>query len=254
MNGDRTSAGRRPLTDHGALLGCTQARRQGRAAAERLVRVPIGLLDTRRVRSSTPTWHFERLRQPERSATRAKSRAVPWIRSPTASWAVSGSTGRSPARLPGDGRFRRVRTSTDPRTATRRHPPRYQDIEAGSVSLLASEDGGSLVRIIAGELAGLAGPGITWTPIYAHATVSPGAELSLPWRPDFNALVYVLAGRGTVGAEKVPVGTGASQFSAQATRSPWQPTSGRTPRARRWRCCSSAGHRCGRRSCTTARS
>ena len=27
-----------------------------------------------------------------------------------------------------------------------------------------------------------------------HATVSPGAQVRLPWRPDFNALVYVLSG------------------------------------------------------------
>jgi redox-sensitive bicupin YhaK (pirin superfamily) len=44
------------------------------------------------------------------------------------------------------------------------------------------------------------GPGSTRTPItVVHATVSPGARLSLPWRSDFNALAYVLAGAGTVG-------------------------------------------------------
>ena len=37
-----------------------------------------------------------------------------------------------------------------------------------------------------------------------HATLEPGAQLRLPWRPDFNALAYVLAGSGTVGAEKRP--------------------------------------------------
>ena len=37
-----------------------------------------------------------------------------------------------------------------------------------------------------------------------HATLSPGARLSLPWRPDYNALVYVLAGQGSVGAEGKP--------------------------------------------------
>jgi redox-sensitive bicupin YhaK (pirin superfamily) len=41
-----------------------------------------------------------------------------------------------------------------------------------------------------------------------HATLSPGARLSLPWRPDYNALVYVLAGEGSVGAEGKPLGTG----------------------------------------------
>ena len=41
-----------------------------------------------------------------------------------------------------------------------------------------------------------------------HATLSPGARLSLPWRADYNALVYVLAGQGSVGAEGKPIGAG----------------------------------------------
>jgi hypothetical protein len=41
-----------------------------------------------------------------------------------------------------------------------------------------------------------------------HATVSAGAQVRLPWRPDFNALAYVLAGSGTVGADRRPVRTG----------------------------------------------
>src|SRR5579883_2419077 len=43
-------------------------------------------------------------------------------------------------------------------------PPRYQDIGRDKVKLLTSEDGGALVRLIAGELAGNEGPGVTWTP------------------------------------------------------------------------------------------
>jgi hypothetical protein len=88
-------------------------------------------------------------------------------------------------------------------------PPRYQDIRARDVSLLSSADGGALVRLIAGDLDGHDGPGSTWTPItYLHATVSPGARLTLPWRKDFNALVYVLSGRGTVGVEARPLEEG----------------------------------------------
>jgi hypothetical protein len=65
------------------------------------------------------------------------------------------------------------------------------------------------VRVIAGELGGHAGPGTTYTPMtLVHATLSPGAELSIPWRADYNALVYVLAGFGTVGAEGRPIQTG----------------------------------------------
>jgi hypothetical protein len=87
--------------------------------------------------------------------------------------------------------------------------PRYQDLRAREVALVSSADGGALVRVIAGEVAGHAGPGSTYTPMtLVHATLSPGARLSLPWRPDYNALLYVLAGRGTVGAERRPVETG----------------------------------------------
>jgi quercetin 2,3-dioxygenase len=83
--------------------------------------------------------------------------------------------------------------------------PRYQDIEPRAAVLLSSADGGALVRVIAGEVAGHHGPGITHTPIaLAHATLSPGSRLVLPWSPDFNALVYVLGGRGTVGEDGRP--------------------------------------------------
>ncbi len=87
--------------------------------------------------------------------------------------------------------------------------PRYQNLEGDQVRLLSSPDGGAIVRLIAGEVAGHSGPGSTHTPIaVAHATVSPGARLEIPWRQDFNALAYVLAGRGTVGAERRPVELG----------------------------------------------
>ena len=87
--------------------------------------------------------------------------------------------------------------------------PRYQDITGSKVALASSPDGGALVRVIAGEIAGLQGPGSTYTPIaLSHSTIAPGAELMLPWNRDFNALVYVLAGEGTVGAEKRPIRMG----------------------------------------------
>jgi redox-sensitive bicupin YhaK (pirin superfamily) len=87
--------------------------------------------------------------------------------------------------------------------------PHYQGIEAGHVLLLASPDGGALVRVIAGDVDGHHGPGSTQTPIaMLHATLAPSAQLTLPWRPDFNALVYVLSGSGTVGTGKRPVASG----------------------------------------------
>jgi quercetin 2,3-dioxygenase len=88
-------------------------------------------------------------------------------------------------------------------------PPRYQDIRGGQVTLLRSPDGGAVLRLIAGDLDGHHGPGVTHTPItLVHATVAPGAQLRLPWPPDFNALAYVLAGRGTVGSARQPIHSG----------------------------------------------
>ncbi|MBC7309275.1 MAG: pirin family protein [Tetrasphaera sp.] len=87
--------------------------------------------------------------------------------------------------------------------------PRYQDIRGGEVALLSSADGAALLRVIAGELDGHQGPGVTYTPItIVHASVHPGARAELPWRPDFNALVYALAGSGTVGPDRRPVHKG----------------------------------------------
>ncbi|WP_319450269.1 MULTISPECIES: pirin family protein [unclassified Mycobacterium] len=91
--------------------------------------------------------------------------------------------------------------------------PSYQAIEGGDVKLLASEDGGALVRIIAGDVetqeGARRGPGLTHTPIsLVHATIQPGARLSVPWNPGFNALVYVLSGRGAVGPAAQPIEQG----------------------------------------------
>src|SRR4051795_5864140 len=87
--------------------------------------------------------------------------------------------------------------------------PRYQDLEANDLGLVASEDAGAVVRLIAGSLGGVHGPGDTQTPItYAHATLAPGARLRTAWRPEFNALVYIVSGRGAIGAERRPIHEG----------------------------------------------
>src|ERR1700722_19564426 len=87
--------------------------------------------------------------------------------------------------------------------------PRYQDIEAESVSLLTNENGDAIIRVIAGSLGGIDGPGSTHTPIaISHVSLLPGAQLSLPWNRSYNALTYVLAGQGTVGLDRSPVEMG----------------------------------------------
>jgi len=85
-------------------------------------------------------------------------------------------------------------------------PARYQPIEGNTLTLLASDDGGALVRLIAGDLGEFKGPGSTYTPItYLHATISPDGELSLPWSPNFSAFAYVLSGQGYAGPDNRPI-------------------------------------------------
>ncbi|MET3804880.1 redox-sensitive bicupin YhaK (pirin superfamily) [Nakamurella sp. UYEF19] len=80
--------------------------------------------------------------------------------------------------------------------------PSYQDISSSRVRLLTSADGGVLVRLIAGAIDGHEGPGSTYTPIaLIHATVHPGAAVTMPWPEDYNALVYNLGGHATVGPD-----------------------------------------------------
>jgi redox-sensitive bicupin YhaK (pirin superfamily) len=82
-------------------------------------------------------------------------------------------------------------------------PPRYQAITRDDLLLLSSDDGGALLRLIAGTIADNQGPGVTHTPItYVHATIAPGAQLSVPWSPQFSAMAYVLSGQGVAGAQQ----------------------------------------------------
>ena len=136
--------------------------------------------------------------------------------------------------------------ATDKMTA-----PRYQNLEADQSTLLSSPDGGALVRLIAGDVAGHVGPGSTHTPItVAHATVAPGARLEVPWRTDFNALAYVLAGSGTVGAERRPVDAGQLTVFGDGDTIVVDDTAGSS----RSRCSCSAAGRSASRSRPTARS
>ncbi|HEX5406396.1 MAG TPA: pirin family protein [Pseudonocardiaceae bacterium] len=87
--------------------------------------------------------------------------------------------------------------------------PKYQPLEASQVMLLASADAGTLLRVIAGDVEGHVGPGSTHTPItLLHASIAAGAQLSMPWQADYNALAYVMAGTGTVGPKAEPIHAG----------------------------------------------
>lgn len=87
--------------------------------------------------------------------------------------------------------------------------PRYQDIGSREVAIVTNEDGDAIIRVIAGSLGQYAGPGSTHTPItLVHATLFPRGRLVLPWNSAFNALTYVLAGNGAVGAARLPIEAG----------------------------------------------
>ena len=84
--------------------------------------------------------------------------------------------------------------------------PRYQDLRSSQLALTTTADAGALVRVIAGDVGGQQGPGSTHTPMaMLHASLAPGARLDVPWEVEFNALVYVLSGDGTVGLEGRPI-------------------------------------------------
>ena len=134
--------------------------------------------------------------------------------------------------------------------------PRYQDIRAGQVALLTSADGGALLRVIAGELDGHAGPGVTHTPItLVHATVSPGAQVRLPWRGGLQRARLRAGGLGH-GRRRPPAGPDRAARGVRRRRvdhvrrrhARW------TARARRSTSCCSAASRSGSRSRPTARS
>ena len=87
--------------------------------------------------------------------------------------------------------------------------PRYQDIRGGRSRCSRTTTAARSLRVIAGEVGGHAGPGVTHTPIaLLHATVQPGAQLRLPWPAEFNALAYVMSGRGTIGPDRVAIQAG----------------------------------------------
>jgi redox-sensitive bicupin YhaK (pirin superfamily) len=81
--------------------------------------------------------------------------------------------------------------------------PRYQTIPANALTLMTSDDGRALVRLIAGEIGTSRGPGETHTPLtYAHVTLLPGARLEVPGPAEFSAFAFALTGYGFVGADR----------------------------------------------------
>src|SRR3954453_3829902 len=84
-------------------------------------------------------------------------------------------------------------------------PPAYQDLRAEQNAVETRE--GSIVRVIAGELFGLSGPGRTHTPIsYAHVTLDEGVSVSTALPQDHTVLAYAMTGAFRVGDTDVDEG------------------------------------------------
>ncbi len=83
--------------------------------------------------------------------------------------------------------------------------PAYQDIRADQNA--RDERPGATVRVVAGELFGLTGPGRTRTPIsYAHVTLDEGATVSTTLPRGHVVLSYALTGGIAIGDTQVDEG------------------------------------------------
>jgi redox-sensitive bicupin YhaK (pirin superfamily) len=83
--------------------------------------------------------------------------------------------------------------------------PAYQDLRAEENAVDARP--GATVRVIAGALFGLTGPGRTRTPIsYAHVTLDQDAEVSTPLPDDQVVLAYAMTGGFRIGDTLVDEG------------------------------------------------
>jgi quercetin 2,3-dioxygenase len=83
--------------------------------------------------------------------------------------------------------------------------PSYQDLRAEAVAVARAD--GAVVRVIAGHLFGLTGPGSTRTPIsYAHLTLERGAQVVTALPDGHRVLVYPMTGAVQVGVTRVDEG------------------------------------------------
>ncbi len=73
--------------------------------------------------------------------------------------------------------------------------PHYQDLPAEKFAV--AKFPGGVARVVAGELLGVRGPAVTYTPIVAaHVKLEGGASVELPIPVSFNAYLYAVRGSG----------------------------------------------------------
>ena len=77
--------------------------------------------------------------------------------------------------------------------------PRYQTLTAADIPEVKLDDGGSLLRVIAGEWNGKSGPAKTFTPIQLYdVRLKSGAKLDLNIATTMNSSLFLLKGKLTV--------------------------------------------------------
>lgn len=85
-------------------------------------------------------------------------------------------------------------------------PPQYQDIASTKIPSSSLAGGGQL-RVIAGELAGLAGPAHTFSPvIVADLTLTSGQTETFTISETYSLMVYVLSGSASANTQPIEGG------------------------------------------------
>ncbi len=74
-------------------------------------------------------------------------------------------------------------------------PPRYQEVSQEEIPVV--EEGGAIVRIVAGEFGGVLGPvrEIAAQPLYMDVSLQPGATFDLPVPASHTAMLYLFEGQ-----------------------------------------------------------
>jgi len=122
----------------------------------------------------------------------------------------------------GDGKMHGFQLWANLPAAQKMTDPRYQEVKSGDVPAL-TEDDGTTVRVICGEMWGKRGPvdGIATDPNYLDVSVPPNTRRSLRVATELHAFAYVFEGSGKFrgASDPLPVPTetvGESTLSLEA--------------------------------------
>jgi redox-sensitive bicupin YhaK (pirin superfamily) len=108
--------------------------------------------------------------------------------------------------------------------------PRYQEVPSERIPTARTADGRVQVRVIAGEALGTRAVIDTRTPIqYLDWALEPGASVSQPLPPEYNAFAYVVDGRGLFGAERRAASSHEAVFFGNDGDSVWIESEQRSP-------------------------